>query len=111
MRLIALLLVGIALPNVYMKYLLLEIDGDETPEVVPKPLYLPNLEKDDDIVGDETPEVEPKSDKEAEDNADEPLIVSDLEKDDGSTGDIKTDNDNVDEDTGDYKCNYTIIFK
>ena len=87
MRLIALLLVAIALPNVYMKYLLLEIDGDETPEV------------------------EPKSDKEAEDNADEPLIVSDLEKDDGSTGDIKTDNDNVDEDTGDYKCNYTIIFK
>ena len=52
-----------------------------------------------------------KSDKEAEDNADEPLIVSDLEKDDDSTGDIKTDNDNVDEDTGDYKCNYTIIFK
>ena len=98
MRLIVLLLVGIALPNVYMKYLLLEIDGDETPEVVPKPLYVPDL-------------IEPKSDKEAEDNADEPLIVSDLEKDDDSTGDIKTDNDNVDEDTGDYKCNYTIIFK
>jgi len=107
MRLIALLLVGIALPNVYMKYLLLEIDGDETPEVVPKPLYLPNLEKDDDIVGDETPEVEPKSDKEAENEAaphlGEPLFVGDLEKDDDSTGDIKTDNDNVDEDTGDYK--------
>ena len=115
MRLIALLLVGIALPNVYMKYLLLEIDGDETPEVVPKPLYLPNLEKDDDIVGDETPEVEPKSDKEAENEAaphlGEPLFVGDLEKDDDSNGDIKTDNDNVDEDTGDYKCNYTIIFK
>jgi len=107
MRLIALLLMGIALPNVYMKYLLLEIDGDETPEVVPKPLYLPNLEKDDDIVGDETPEVEPKSDKEAENEAaphlGEPLFVGDLEKDDDSTGDIKTDNDNVDEDTGDYK--------
>ena len=32
MRLIVLLLVGIALPNVYMKYLLLSIDGDETPD-------------------------------------------------------------------------------
>ena len=101
MRLITLLLVGIALPNVYMKYLLLEIDGDETPEV------------------------EPKSDKEAEDQAvphlgkgmgvGEPLFVPDLKKDDNSNGDIKTDNDNVDEGTGgpsgDYKGNYTIIFK
>ena len=101
MRLIALLLVGIALPNVYMKYLLLEIDGDETPEV------------------------EPKSDKGTEDEAvphlgkgmgvGELLFVPDLEKDDDSTGDIKTDNDNVDEGTGgpsgDYKGNYTIIFK
>ena len=32
MRLIVLLLVGISLPKVYMKYLLLEIDGDETPD-------------------------------------------------------------------------------
>ena len=37
MRLTVLLLVGIALPNVYMKYLLLEIDGDVTPEVEPEP--------------------------------------------------------------------------
>lgn len=36
MRLIVLLLVGIALPNVYMKYLLLEIDGDLTPEAEPE---------------------------------------------------------------------------
>ena len=101
MRFIALLLVGIALPNVHMKYLLLEIDGDETPEV------------------------EPKSDNEAEDEAvphlgkgmgvGEPLFVPNSEKDDDSTGDIKTNNDNVDEGTGgpsrDYKGNYTIIFK
>ena len=100
MRLITLLLVAIALPNVYMKYLLLEIDGDETLEV------------------------EPKSDKEAEDQAvpnlgkgmsvGEPLFVPDLEKDDDSNGDIKTDNDNVDGGTSglsrDYKGNYTIIF-
>ena len=82
MRLIVFLLVGIALPNVYMKYLLLEIDGDVTPEV------------------------EPESDT---------GVMIPLTKDDDSTGDIKTDNDNVDEVTGgpsqDYKGNYTIIFK
>ena len=67
MRLKVLLLVGIALPNVYMKYLLLEIDGDETPEVDTEsdteaeheavqdfgvgqgePHFLPHWEKDDD---------------------------------------------------------------
>ena len=36
MRVIVLFLVGIALPNVYTKYLLLEIDGNVTPEVEPE---------------------------------------------------------------------------
>ena len=97
MRLTVLLLVGIALPNVYMKYLLLEIDGDETPEL------------------------DPESDTEAELEAvpdfgvgqDEQHVLPHWEKDDDSTGDIKTDN--VDEETGgpsrDYKSNYTNIFK
>ena len=85
MRLIVLFLVGIALPNVNLKYLLLEIDGDVTPEV------------------------EPESDIEVGNEA------AAQAKDDDSTGDIKTDNDNVDEGTSgpsqDYKGNYTIIFK
>jgi len=69
MRLIVLLLVGIALPNVYMKYLLLEIDGDVKPEV------------------------EPESETEVKNKA-FPGVFTDLRP-----GDIKTDNDNVDEET------------
>ena len=98
MRLILLLLVGIALPNVRMKYLLLEIDGDETPEV------------------------DTESDTEAEHEAvpdfgisqGESHFLPQWEKDDDSNGDVKNDN-NVDEETGgpsrDYKSNYTIIFR
>ena len=89
MRLITLLLVGIALPNVNLKYLLLEIDGDVTAEV------------------------EPESDTEVENEAAPQLIP--LAKDDDSTGDIKIDNNNVDEGISgpsqDYKGNYTIFFK
>ena len=48
MRLIVLLLVGIALPNVYMKYLLLEIDGDVTSEAKP--------ESDTEIENEATPD-------------------------------------------------------
>jgi len=48
MRLIVLLLVGVALPNVYMKYLLLEIDGDQTPEIEPEYDIFP-LAKDDTV--------------------------------------------------------------
>jgi len=81
MRLIVLFLVGIALPNVNLKYLLLEIDGDVTAEV------------------------EPESDTEVENEAAPQLIP--LAKDDDSSGDIKIDNYNVDEGTSgpsqDYK--------
>jgi len=48
MRLIVLLLVGVALPNVYMKYLLLEIDGDQSLEVEPEYDIFP-LAKDDTV--------------------------------------------------------------
>ena len=85
MRLIVLLLVGIALPNAYMKYLLVEIDGDVKPEV------------------------EPESETEVK-NKGFPGVFTDIRP-----GDIKTDNDNVDEETSgpsrDYNGNYTIVFK
>ena len=99
MRLILLLLVGIALPNIYMKYLLLEIDGDETSEV--------------DHESDKEADLEAVPDFGV--NQGDPHFLPHWEKDDDSNGDIKTDNDNVDEETGgpsrDYKSNYTIIFK
>ena len=91
MRLIVLLLVGIALPNVYMKYLLLEIDGDETTKV--------DTEYDPDFRV----------------NQGEPHFLPHWERDNDSNGDMKNDNNNVDEETGgpsrDYKSKYTIISK
>ena len=48
MRLIVLFLVGIALSNVNLKYLLLEIDGDQTPEIEPEYDIFP-LAKDDTV--------------------------------------------------------------
>ena len=97
MRLIVLLLVGISLPNVYMKYLLLEIDGDETPEV--------------DTESDTEAEHEAVSDLGVSQGT--PHFLAHWEKDDDSNGDMKNDNDNVDEETGgpsrDYKSNYSII--
>ena len=83
MRLTALLLVGIAIPNVYMKYLLVAIDGDETPEV--------------DTESDTEAEQETVPEKNDDRNGD---MKNDNNVDEETDGTSRS-----------YKSNYTIIFR